>query len=81
MQIATATIVRTVLLVLALLNQVLTISGHSPIPIEDETVNEFIATGATIIIAIVTWWKNNSFTQAAIRADRVMKDIKTQKNS
>lgn len=81
MQIATATIVRTVLLVLALLNQVLTISGHSPIPIEDETVNEFIATGSTIIIAIVTWWKNNSFTQAAIRADRVMKDIKTQKNS
>ena len=81
MQISTATIVRTVLLVLALLNQVLTISGYSPIPLEDETVNEFIATGSTIIIAIVTWWKNNSFTQAAIQADRVMKDIKTQKNS
>ncbi len=72
-KVQTGTIVRTVLLVLALLNQLLMIAGHSPIPIEDETVMEFISTGATIVITAITWWKNNSFTQAALQGDRTMR--------
>lgn len=76
MKISTGTITRTIILVLALINQVLTMAGHSPIPIEDETVTELIATAATVAAALVAWWKNNSFTQAAIRGDEVMKSLK-----
>jgi len=72
-KITTGTIVRTVLLVLALLNQVLCVMGVSPIPIDDEVLTQAITTGATIIIAIVAWWKNNSFTQKAIEADKTFK--------
>ena len=36
------TIIRTVCLVLALVNQCLTMTGHSPLPIEDEQVKEFL---------------------------------------
>lgn len=71
--ISTGTIVRTVCLALALVNQVLTIMGFSIIPIEDDTINTLITTGATVITAIVAWWKNNSFTAKAIIADKTFK--------
>ena len=76
MKVSTGTITRSIILALALINQILTVSGHSPIPIEDEAVTELIATTATIAAALVAWWKNNSFTSAAIQADEVMKDMK-----
>jgi SPP1 family holin len=70
------TIIRTVCLVLALVNQVLAMKGHSLLPITDEQVNELITLGATIVTSLWAWWKNNSFTQAAIVADEFMHDIK-----
>lgn len=71
------TIVRTVLLVLALINQVLTATGHSVIPVEDETVSQLITAGFTAITAIVAWWKNNSVTRAAQQADRYLATLKS----
>lgn len=79
MKISTGTITRTVILALALINQVLTISGHSPLPIEDEAVTELIATSATIITATIAWYKNNSFSQEAIKADAKLKELKALK--
>ena len=76
MNISKGTIIRTVLLALALINQILTATGHSIIPISDEQVTEFISLGFTVITAVVAWWKNNSFSEAAIKADEYMKGIK-----
>lgn len=66
---STATIVRTVCLALALANQLLSAGGHSVIPIDNETVNQLVTAGVTIVTAIVNWWYNNSFTEEAIAAD------------
>ena len=65
-KVSTATIVRTVCLALALVNQLLSAGGHSVIPIDNETVNQLVTAGVTIVTAIVNWWYNNSFTEAAI---------------
>lgn len=70
---------RTVCLVLALTNQILTVLGYNVINISDDTVNTLISTGFTVITAIAAWWKNNSFTEAAIEADNVMRDLKEGK--
>lgn len=70
------TIIRTVCLVVALVNQGLTLAGHSLLPISDEQINEAITLGATIVTSLWAWWKNNSFTQAAIVADEFMHDVK-----
>lgn len=78
-KIEAGTIVRTIVLVLALINQVLVMSGHSVIPIEDATVEALVTNVATIITALLAWWKNNSFTQAAIAGDETMKEIKQEK--
>lgn len=75
-KVTVSTIIRTVLLVLALVNQGLTIAGLSPLPIEDETVTQVISLAATIVTALAAWWKNNSFTKAAIAGDKAMAEYR-----
>lgn len=70
------TIARTAALGLALINQLLSAAGKPVIPIEDEQLESFITTGLTIVAAGVAWWKNNSFTQAALRGDDTMQMYK-----
>ena len=75
--ITSGTIARTAILVLALVNQILTATGHSIINISDESINTLISTGFTIISAVLAWWKNNSFTRSALKADEVMREEKS----
>lgn len=63
------TIIRTVVLAVALINNILVMSGKSPLPIEDETIEELLSIIFTTGAALVSWWKNNSFTKEAIMAD------------
>ena len=77
-KITSGTIARTVILILALMNQVLTAMGRSIIKVSDDDINTLISTGFTIVSALIAWWKNNSFTQSAIKADAVMKEDKTR---
>ena len=79
MNITSGTIARTIILVLALVNQILTAMGHSVINISDESINTLISTGFTIVTAVIAWWKNNSFTQSALKADKVMRELKSNK--
>jgi SPP1 family holin len=75
-RISAGTITRTILLGMALFNQVLTMAGHSPIPIEDEAIHTIVTTGWTVAASILAWWKNNSFTQAALSGDMVKDRLK-----
>lgn len=70
-KITAGTIARTIVLALALINQILTATGHSVISISDDTVNTLITTGFTVVAAVIAWWKNNSFTKNAITGDVV----------
>ena len=70
------TIARTLILALALINQILTASGHSIIAVSDDDINTLITTGFTVISALLAWWKNNSFTRPALKADVVLREEK-----
>lgn len=74
-----ATIARTVALALALVNQVLSATGHAVLPIESEQLESLVTTGITIVASIVAYWKNNSWTQEAIEADETLKNLKALK--
>lgn len=76
MKIKPATIARTAVLALALVNQVLSVAGLSPLPIDSATLEPWVTTGLTTAAAVWAWWKNNSFTPEAIRADELMKEMK-----
>lgn len=75
-KVKTSTIIRTVILALALVNNCLSMAGHSPLPIEDAQIEATLSGIFTIAAAVWSWWKNNSFTQAAIVADEIMADMK-----
>ena len=79
MKISAGTIARTIILALALINQVLTATGHSMINIADEDINMLVSTIFTIVTAIIAWWKNNSFTQSALEADDYLNELKLTK--
>lgn len=76
----TATIVRTVLLVVALVNQVLTMLGYTTLPVSDAQISELITLSFTVFASLWAWWKNNSFTKEAIEADEVLARLKEGKN-
>lgn len=72
------TIIRTIVLILALFNQFMVIMGHSILPIEEEQVNELISVSFTVVTALIAWWKNNSFTPEAIEADKYLSDLRSK---
>lgn len=67
------TIVRTVVLVFALANQALTITGHNPLPFSEDEIGQGVSMVLTVGASLWAWWKNNSFTQAAITADEQLR--------
>ena len=77
-KISTGTIARTACLLLALTNQILSACGKPVLPIESATVEQLVTAGITTVAALIAWWKNNSFTTAAIQADKYLEDKKSQ---
>lgn len=69
------TIIRTTVLAIALLNQILSATGHSVVPVSDEQISEIISAGFTIVAALWSWWKNNSFTKNAILSDKILDSL------
>ncbi len=76
--ISAGTIARTTCLLLALTNQVLSALGKPVLPIESATVEQLVTAGITTVTALIAWWKNNSFTPAALEADKTFDRLKAQ---
>jgi len=70
------TITRTVILAVALINQILIVFDINPLPFAEEEIYNIISTIATAVAAMWTWWKNNSFTSQAAAADKYLKELK-----
>ena len=74
------TIARTIVLLLALANQVLAMCGKQVLNISDDDIYHVVSIVFTIGASAVAWWKNNSFSQTALKADKVMAELKENKN-
>ena len=77
-KVSIATPARTAALAFALTNQVLSACGKPILPIESQTVEQFVSAGLTVAAAIPAWWSNNSFTAAAIEGDKLMNNLKNR---
>lgn len=49
------------------------------LPTESATVEQLVTTGLTVTAALVNWWKNNSFTPEAIKADGYLEQLREKK--
>jgi len=77
-KIKTDTIVRTIVLVLALLNQILAIKGKEVLPVTEDEVYQLVSLVVTIGASLWAWWKNNSFTEPAIMGDQLKDQLKQE---
>ena len=72
------TIIRTSVLIFALVNQVLVIAGINPLPFTSEEFEEGFSMVLTVVAALWSWWKNNSFTKNAIEADAYLQNLRNK---
>lgn len=70
------TLIRTGILVLAIINNGLALFGKSPLPINNDDIVNVISFLFTTGSALWTWWKNNSFTKDAIQADDYLASLR-----
>ena len=70
------TIARTIILALALVNQVLAIAGKDKIPVIESDIYQICSLAVTVGSAVWSWWKNNSFTMNARKADKLMREMR-----
>ena len=78
MEIKTQTVIRTVVLIVALTNQILAITGKEQLPIYENDIVQALTVIATIVSSVWAWWKNNSFTEPALYADAYMEELRGQ---
>lgn len=81
MKVKTATIIRTIVLAITLLNSILTACGINPLPFSEEQVYEGLSAVATVIASLWAWWENNSFTKNAIAADELYDELKANEKA
>lgn len=63
---------RTLVLLLALVSQFLVIIGKKTEAIDVDQWQEYVTYALTVIGSLWAWWKNNSFTDKAQTADKVL---------
>ncbi len=71
-KVSAGTLARTIVLILALVNQVLAMMGHNLLPVDNEMINDLVGNLWVIGAALWAWWKNNSFTKSALYGDVCM---------
>ena len=76
MKISKGTIIRTIALAVVLFNLLLKALGKPLIEFDEGTVLYWFEYIVEIAVIIVTFWKNNSFSPAAIKADEILKKLK-----
>jgi hypothetical protein len=52
--------------------------GWNPLQIDQAMLYQGLSAAALLFSAIWSWWKNNSFTQAALKGDKVMNELKSE---
>lgn len=78
MKISKGTIVRTIMIILVIVNMILGHLGYDLINVEENEVLEFVETIIEIAIIAVGFWKNNSFSEKAIKADKFLQELREE---
>ncbi|KIL45801.1 phage holin [Jeotgalibacillus soli] len=65
-RIDTPTIIRTTILLLALINTTLQLMGYKVLPLTPENVETFLTIVLNVAAALAAWWKDNDIRRSTI---------------
>lgn len=71
---------RTIVLLLALISQLCVLLGKKSNAINVDQWQEYVTYILTVIGSVWSWWKNNSFSEKAQKADKMLKGDDTDGN-
>lgn len=77
MKISKGTIVRTIMLVIVIINMILKKCGVDLINVTESEILTAVEMIIELAVIVVSFWKNNSYTQNAIKADEFLRDLKS----
>lgn len=78
MKISKSTIIRTILVAIVIINFILERLGVDLIPADESTITMLVETFIEIAVIVVGFWKNNSFSEKAIKADEFLKELRAE---
>lgn len=76
MAITKGTIVRTICIAIVIINLILQKLGIDVINVSESTVLSAVEMLIEVAVIIVGFWKNNSYTEKAIKADEFLQNLK-----
>lgn len=76
MKVSKGTIARTIGLAIVIINLILNRFGIDAINVSDSEILSLIEALIEVAIIVVGFWKNNSYTQKAIKADEFLKTLR-----
>lgn len=79
--ISKGTIIRTIMLVIVIINLILKSCGKNIIDIDEGTVAYYFETILEIAVIIAGFWKNNSYTENAQKADKFLRALQNSDNN
>lgn len=75
MKIKKETLIRTAILFISMLNNLLVMTGKNPLPYSETQMYEGISMVISVLASVWAWWKNNSFTQNALKSDEYKREL------
>lgn len=78
MKISKSTIIRTILVAIVIINFILERLGVDLIPADESTITMLVETFIEIAVIAVGFWKNNSFSEKAIKADEFLNALRAE---
>lgn len=78
MKISKGTIIRTIALAVVLLNLLLKALGKPLIDFDEGSALVWLEYIIEVAVILVTFWKNNSFSEYAIKADEFLQQLKAE---
>lgn len=78
MKVSKATIVRTAMLAIAIINIVLEKCGVDIIKADESTVLSVVESSAELLAVLAAWWYNNSFSEKALKAQKYLEGLRRE---
>lgn len=71
------TLVRTIMLLIGVINTFCVLIGWNPLDLNESIVYETVSAIYMVVVTAWSWWKNNSFSHAAVSADSIKDAMKS----
>lgn len=81
MKISKSTIIRTLILLLVIINMVLRYFGIDPLNISENEIATAVELIIELLAIIAAWWYNNSFSHNALKAQKFLQELKEEESN